>query len=57
MADAAYLIFTSPARTVSGQCFVDEHLLRAAGATEKQIDAYAITPGTKQDELAPDFFV
>jgi len=59
MADAAFLVLTSPAKEgrVTGQCLIDEHVLRAAGASEAQIDNYAIVKGTKQDDLAPDFFV
>jgi len=54
MADAAHLILTAP-KECTGQCFIDEHVLRAAGV--KDLDKYAITPGTHEDALAPDFFV
>jgi len=55
MGDAAYVILTQPSRQVTGQFFVDEHVLRAVGV--KDLGKYAVTPGTKDDELAPDFFV
>ncbi len=59
MSDSAFLILTSDSHSgkVTGQCFIDEHLLRAAGADEKRIDSYAVAPGTKLEQLAPDFFV
>lgn len=57
MADAAYAILTSPSKACSGQCFVDEHVLRATGMSDQQMDRYAVTPGTRMDEFAPDFFV
>lgn len=57
MADAAYLILTSPSRQCTGQFFIDEHVLRGAGATVQELDRYACTPGTDQDAFAPDFFV
>jgi citronellol/citronellal dehydrogenase len=57
MADSAYLILTAPSKTCSGQCFVDEHVLKNAGVSKGDMDKYAITPGTAEDQLAPDFFV
>jgi citronellol/citronellal dehydrogenase len=55
MADSAYLILTSPSKQCTGQFFIDEHVLRAAGV--KDLDKYACTPGTHEDAFAPDFFV
>ena len=52
MADAAYQILTSDARTTSGQFFIDEVLLRESGQTD--FDHYAARPG---HELIPDLFV
>jgi citronellol/citronellal dehydrogenase len=57
MADSAYLILTSPSKKCTGQFFVDEHVLRGAGASVKDLDQYACVPGTDQDQFAPDFFV
>ena len=52
MADAAHLILTRPSRECTGNFFIDEDVLRAAGVTD--FDQYAVTPG---GELIPDFFV
>ncbi|MCS6799131.1 MAG: NAD(P)-dependent oxidoreductase [Myxococcota bacterium] len=52
MADAAHWILTQPARQCTGNFFVDEDLLRAAGVTD--FSGYAVTPGV---EPLPDFFV
>lgn len=53
LADAAYLILSSDARTTSGNFFIDETLLAQHGVTD--FDPYAVAPGTKN--LLPDFFV
>jgi citronellol/citronellal dehydrogenase len=53
LADAAYLILTSDAGTVSGNFFIDDSLLAEHGVTE--LDRYAVVPGTK--DFIPDFFV
>jgi citronellol/citronellal dehydrogenase len=52
VADAAYVIFNRPARAATGNFYIDEEVLRAAGVTD--FSAYA--PGT-QGPLAGDFFV
>jgi citronellol/citronellal dehydrogenase len=52
MADAAYLLLTRNSRECTGNFFVDEDVLRAAGMTE--FDGYSLTPGS---DLIPDFFV
>lgn len=52
MADAAYEVLTRRSRDCTGNFFVDEDVLRAAGVCE--FDKYAVTPGA---ELLPDFFV
>jgi len=52
VADAACLILTSDARSNSGNFFIDEDVLRAAGVTD--FDAYAVTPGTPP---WPDLFL
>jgi citronellol/citronellal dehydrogenase len=52
MADAAYWIFNQPARTCSGNFFIDDTLLYAAG--ERNFDQYRVDPTRA---LMPDFFV
>jgi citronellol/citronellal dehydrogenase len=53
MADAAYAIFTRDARSCTGNFFIDDEILAAAGVTD--FDRYAVTPGNR--DLLPDFFV
>ena len=53
VADAAHAILCSDARTTSGNFFLDEEVLRAAGVSD--FDSYAVVPGTR--ELLPDLFV
>lgn len=53
LADAAYLILTSDAKTTTGNFFIDDTLLAQHGVTD--FDRYAVVPGTKN--LIPDFFV
>jgi citronellol/citronellal dehydrogenase len=43
MADAAHAILASDARANTGNFYIDEEVLRAAGVTD--FDAYAVTPG------------
>ena len=43
MADAAYQILTRPGTSASGQFFLDEDVLRAAGVTD--FEQYAVSPG------------
>jgi citronellol/citronellal dehydrogenase len=52
MADAAYAIFNRPAKTCTGNFFIDDEVLAAEGVTN--FDKYAVSPGTP---LMPDFFV
>jgi citronellol/citronellal dehydrogenase len=52
MADAAYAIFTKPSRSCTGNFFLDEDVLRAAGVTD--LSQYAMQPGA---ELVPDLFL
>jgi citronellol/citronellal dehydrogenase len=52
MADAAYAILNRPARSCTGNFFIDDEVLAAEGVTN--FDKYAVSPGTK---LMPDFFV
>ena len=53
LADAAYLILTSDAKTTTGNFFIDDELLARHGITD--LDPYSVTPGTK--DFIPDFFV
>lgn len=53
MADAAHVILTSDPARVSGNLFIDEEVLRAAGVTE--FDKYAVVKGNKK--FMPDFFL
>jgi len=52
VADAAHLLLTRSSRSATGQFFVDETVLRAAGVTD--FERYAVTPGTP---LSPDIFL
>jgi len=52
VADAAHVILTRPARAASGQFFIDEEVLRAAGVTD--LSAYSDVAAS---ELLPDLFV
>ena len=53
LADAAYLILTSDARTTSGNFFIDDEVLLQHGVDD--LDRYSVTPGTT--DFIPDFFV
>ncbi len=52
VADAAHWILTRSSRSVTGQFFIDEDVLRAAGVTD--LSQYQIEPGAP---LIPDFFL
>jgi citronellol/citronellal dehydrogenase len=53
LADAAWFILTSDAKTITGNFFIDDTLLAEHGVTD--FDAYAMKPGNRN--LLPDFFV
>jgi citronellol/citronellal dehydrogenase len=53
LADAAWLILTSDAKSVSGNFFIDDALLASHGVTD--FEPYSVTPGTT--DFIPDFFV
>ena len=53
LADAAWFILTSEARTTTGNFFIDDELLAQHGITD--LEKYSVTPGTKN--FIPDFFV
>ncbi len=53
LADAAWFILTSDARTSTGNFFIDDEVLAEHGVTD--LDRYAVVPGTQH--FIPDFFV
>jgi citronellol/citronellal dehydrogenase len=53
MANAAYVILNRDSKSVSGNFFVDEEVLREEGVTD--FDQYSVVPGTK--DLLKDFFL
>ena len=53
VADAAHAILSAPAGTTSGNFFLDEDVLRAAGVSD--FDSYAVVPGAR--DLLPDLFL
>jgi citronellol/citronellal dehydrogenase len=52
MADAAHAILTRDSRTTTGNFFIDDEVLAAAGVTD--LDRYAVKPGAP---LLPDLFL
>jgi citronellol/citronellal dehydrogenase len=54
MADAAYWILTQPSRSVTGQFFIDDEVLRGAGVSDLSKYRHA---GVAEEELTPDFFL
>jgi citronellol/citronellal dehydrogenase len=55
MGDAAYEILTRHSRDLTGNFFIDDDVMRAAGV--RDLGKYTVVPGTPDHELAPDFFV
>jgi citronellol/citronellal dehydrogenase len=55
MGDAAYAILTRRSTQFTGNFCVDEDVLRASGTTD--FSHYAMTPGMKDEELFPDYFL
>ena len=53
LADAAWHILTSDAKTTTGNFFIDDALLAQHGVTD--FDRYSVTPGNR--DFIPDFFV
>jgi citronellol/citronellal dehydrogenase len=53
LADAAYIIFNKSSKECTGNFFVDDEVLKAAGKTD--LSEYASTPGSTS--FLPDFFV
>jgi citronellol/citronellal dehydrogenase len=54
MADAAWHVLTSDARTTTGNFFMDDDVLRARGIDD--LSGYA-PPGVRDEDLTPDLFV
>lgn len=54
-ADAAYEIFTKPAREYTAQTLIVEDVLTDAGITD--FSGYAAVPGTPDEQLFPDIFL
>lgn len=54
MADAAHYILTSKASEFTGRFLMDDEILISKGAFE--LSSYACVPGTRDDELLPDYF-
>lgn len=55
MADAAYAILTRKSSEFTGHFCIDENVLRESGITD--LSAYSMTPGMKDSELLPDYFL
>ena len=55
MADAAHVILTRKSSEFTGNFCIDENVLREAGITD--LSAYSMTPGMKESELLPDYFL
>jgi len=53
MADAAYLVLTSDAKSTTGNFFIDDEVLAQAGVDD--LDQYSVVPGSKK--LVPDLFL
>jgi len=55
MSDAAYVILTRDSKHFTGNFCVDDAILAEEGV--KDFDRYAAVPGTKFEDLMPDFFL
>jgi len=55
MSDAAAAILQKDAKTVSGNFYIDEDVLRAEGVTD--FTEYRVNPNTPENQLLPDFFI
>jgi citronellol/citronellal dehydrogenase len=54
VADAAHAILTRPARSCTGNFFIDDEVLREAGVTDLSVYRHE---GVSEDALMPDFFL
>jgi citronellol/citronellal dehydrogenase len=55
MADAAHVIFSRKSSEFTGHFCVDDEVLRESGVTD--LSHYSTTPGMKDSELLPDYFL
>ena len=55
MADAAHVILTRKSSEFTGRFCVDDDVLREAGVTD--LSHYSMTPGMKDSDLLPDYFL
>jgi citronellol/citronellal dehydrogenase len=55
MADAAHFILTQKSTEFTGRFAIDEDVLRETGVTD--FSSYSMTPGMKDSELIPDYFI
>ncbi|MCL2723790.1 MAG: NAD(P)-dependent oxidoreductase [Polyangiaceae bacterium] len=55
MADAAHTILTRKSSEFTGHFMIDEDVLRSAGISD--LSHYAVTPGMKDEDLFPDYFI
>ena len=55
MADAAHVILTRKSSEFTGHFCVDDDVLRESGVTD--LSHYSMTPGMKDSELLPDYFL
>lgn len=55
MADAAYAILTRKSTDYTGHFAIDEEILRESGVTD--FSRYSVTPGMKDEDLFPDYFL
>ena len=53
LADAAYQVLISNAATTTGNFFIDDEVLKAAGVTD--LSKYSVVAGSR--ELMPDLFL
>ena len=53
MADAAYQVLISDAKTTTGNFFIDDEVLKTAGITD--LSKYSVVPESR--ELMPDLFL
>jgi citronellol/citronellal dehydrogenase len=55
MGDAAHVILTRKSSEFTGNFCVDDDVMRASGVTD--LSHYSMTPGMKDSELLPDYFL
>jgi len=55
MSDSAYVILTNDSKTLTGQFFIDEDVLRSVGV--KDLEKYKVDPKVKDEDLMPDLYL